>query len=91
MVMCVRIHGHCVSRSVEPPLEQFFALAQAPVWLKAQVLVKFLRARAPTCRIVGRPLFSDCRLHTVSVLPVALYAQCLFKQEDDIRKPIEEN
>ena len=39
------------------------------------------RLRAFTCMVVGRPLFPDCRLHTVFILPVALQAQCPFEQE----------
>ena len=45
----------------------------------------------PSQMVVGRPLFSDCPLHTVFILPVALHAQCPVEQEDDIPKPNERN
>ena len=35
----------------------------------------------------GSPLFPDCRLYTDSILTTALYGQCRFVQEDDVRKP----
>ena len=41
--------------------------------------------------VVGSPLFPDCRLHTDSILTTALFVQCRFVQEDDVRKPKVEN
>ena len=56
--------------------------------------VKFcesLRSHPAWLLVVGSPLFRDCRLYTDSILTTALYIQCRFVQEDDVRKTKVEN